>query len=62
MEGLMQGGTAPTTAANAGVQLPPDLSRQYELGVKTTLGKALLTVALFDINEAFEYSGNRDHR
>jgi iron complex outermembrane recepter protein len=27
MEGLMQGGTAPTTAANAGVQLPPDLSR-----------------------------------
>jgi iron complex outermembrane recepter protein len=61
MEGLMQGGTAPTTAANAGVQLPPDLSRQYELGVKTTLGKALLTVALFDINEAFEYTDPKDN-
>jgi iron complex outermembrane receptor protein len=72
IEGLQQGGTAPSTAANPGVQLPPDVTRQYEFGAKATLGKALLTAAFFDINEAFDYvdptdnvfksAGREDHK
>lgn len=72
MEGLQQGGTAPPTAANSGVSLAPDTTRQYEIGAKASLGKALVTLALFDINEAFDYldpadntfksAGREDHK
>jgi iron complex outermembrane receptor protein len=56
MQGLEQGGTAPTNAANdPGKSLPPYLSEQYEIGAKLQLGGALLTFAAFDITKAYAY-------
>lgn len=47
VEGLSQGGTAPTTAANSGQMLSPYVSKQQELGVKYDLGKLALGAAYF---------------
>lgn len=50
-----QGGTAPLTAVNASEQLAPGRTEQYEIGAKITLGRILLTAALFDMKRPFEY-------
>lgn len=60
-EGLEKGGTAPTKAANAKETMAPMLSKQYEVGAKATLGGALLTLALFNIDKAYEYTDPADN-
>jgi iron complex outermembrane receptor protein len=57
LEALEPGGTAPFTylghpVSNAGQQMPPAVDRQYEGGVKATLGGTLLTFAVFDMEQA----------
>ncbi|MBL8406053.1 MAG: TonB-dependent receptor [Dechloromonas sp.] len=47
IEGLAQGGTAPSTAANRGEMLAPYVSKQKEAGVKVDLGTLGLTTAYF---------------
>ena len=49
IEGLQAGGTAPYNAMNAGELFAPQVSKQYEVGAKATVGDALLTLALFNI-------------
>ena len=50
---LQAGDLAPGTAANAGVNLPPYRSKEYELGYKASLGGIDLTAALFRIERPF---------
>ncbi len=47
IEGLAQGGTAPSTAANRGEMLAPYVSKQKETGVKFDFGNLGLTTAYF---------------
>lgn len=61
IEGLEQGGTAPTTAANAGDLMAPKTSEQYELGAKATVGDVLYTAAVFDIKRANEFTDPTDN-
>jgi iron complex outermembrane receptor protein len=55
IEGLQTGGIAPTDATNAGQALAPQISEQYEVGVKATVGETLLTLALFNIDKPNAY-------
>ena len=56
VESLEQGGTAPSTAANAGQTFGPLKSRQYELGFKTDRDKWGANVALFRVDKGYEYT------
>lgn len=58
IEGLEMGGTAPDTASNARQVQSPMVSRQKEIGVKATVGKLLLTGAIFDIEKAYEFTNS----
>jgi iron complex outermembrane receptor protein len=62
MEGLEQGAIVPATGSikytNGGEALPPFTDYQYEVGAKATLGGALLTAAVFDIDRALQYAVN----
>ncbi|OEO27222.1 ligand-gated channel [Pseudomonas sp. J237] len=58
IEGLQEGGIAPSTALNAGQALGPEVSEQYELGVKATVGEVLLTAALFNIEKPNSYTNS----
>lgn len=58
IEGLQAGGIAPSTALNAGQALAPQVSEQYEVGVKASLGDTLLTLALFNIDKPNSYTNN----
>lgn len=60
MEGLVNGGSAPSTAANAYAILSPSVSKQVEIGAKTTLGRIDLTAALFQIDKINEYTDPND--
>lgn len=60
-QGLVNGGQAPATAANAYALLSPSVSDQYELGAKARLGKMDLTAALFHINKINEYLDPTDN-
>lgn len=60
-EGLEKGGTAGSTTANSGETMPPLLSKQYEIGAKTTIGQTLFTAALFQIDKAYEYTDPTDN-
>nr|WP_315234923.1 TonB-dependent receptor [uncultured Albidiferax sp.] len=71
IEGLEIGGTAPDGTSNATDIQPPMVSRQKEVGVKATVGKLLLTAAIFDIEKAYEFtdssnlytqSGRQNHK
>lgn len=55
IEGLEQGGIAPSTSLNYGTVMAPMVSRQYEVGAKAQVGGVLVTAALFDIAKAYEY-------
>ena len=57
MEGLQAGGTAPYYARNAGEMFAPQVSKQYELGAKATVGETLLTLALFNIEKPNGFTG-----
>lgn len=60
IEGLEIGGTAPDTASNAREVQSPMVSRQKEVGVKATVGKMLLTGAIFDIEKAYEFTDSNN--
>ncbi|MGV6873088.1 TonB-dependent siderophore receptor [Pseudochelatococcus sp. B33] len=55
IEGLEQGGIAPSTSLNYGTVMAPMVSHQYEVGAKAEVGGVLLTAALFDIEKAYEF-------
>ena len=57
VEGLSQGGIAPSTAANAGEQLAPYLSRQKELGLKYQKGALGASLAVFSTSRPHAYVG-----
>ena len=57
MEGLQAGGTAPYNALNAGEMFAPQVSKQYEIGAKATVGETLLTLALFNIEKPNGFTG-----
>jgi iron complex outermembrane receptor protein len=61
MEGLVNGGTAPSAAANANQILAPSISAQYELGAKANLDRMDLTAALFRIDKVNEYTDPTDN-
>lgn len=48
IEGLSQGGTAPSSAANRGEMLSPYVSKQKEIGVKGDFGSLGFTTAYFN--------------
>ncbi|HGY1010917.1 TPA: TonB-dependent siderophore receptor [Aeromonas salmonicida] len=56
IEGLGQGGTAPTTASNAGEIMKPYQTKQYEVGAKLDLGQFAHTVSLFQIAKPSAYT------
>jgi len=58
---LQAGDTAPGTAANAGVSLPPYRSKEYELGYKASLAKFDFTAALFRIERPFADTNTADN-
>jgi len=60
-EGLSQGSTAPNTAVNAGENLSPFITKQYEVGAKYNAGTFGVTAALFQITQpsAFTNAANR---
>ncbi|GFM86821.1 ligand-gated channel [Pseudomonas cichorii] len=51
IEGLQSGSVAPANAINAGTALAPQISEQYEIGAKASLGDTLVTLALFNIEK-----------
>ncbi|RMQ47417.1 TonB-dependent siderophore receptor [Pseudomonas cichorii] len=58
IEGLQSGGVAPSRATNAGTALAPQISEQYEIGAKATLGETLVTLALFNIDKPNAYTNS----
>jgi len=56
IESLEQGVVVAQTYKNAGEVLPPLRDRQYEIGSKAEIGKMLLTLAVFQIDKANQYS------
>ncbi|MCY1511920.1 Ferrichrome receptor FcuA [compost metagenome] len=55
IEGLSQGGTAPAEAVNAGETFKPDVSKQYEVGVKYDFGTVATTLSAFQIEQPNAY-------
>ncbi len=61
IEGLEQGPIVPITASDAGVILPPAVSQQVELGVRTeALTGVLANMTVFQLERATRYT-NADH-
>ena len=58
IEGLQSGGIAPSRAINAGTALAPQISEQYEIGAKASLGDTLFTLALFNIDKPNTYTNS----
>jgi len=62
IEGLEEGGTAPTTAANYGAILPPAVSKQKELGMRTEAWSGMLfSASLFDIERGSAYTNTQNY-
>jgi iron complex outermembrane receptor protein len=55
IEGLSQGGTAPAEAVNAGETFKPNVSKQYEVGVKYDFGTVATTLSAFQIEQPSAY-------
>jgi iron complex outermembrane recepter protein len=59
IEGLEEGGTAPLTTNNGGQVLPPGISKQDELGVRTeAIAGVMLSGAWFTIERASAYTNS----
>ena len=56
IEGLQAGGIAPSGTLNAGQAFSPEISEQYEVGAKATIGETLLTLAYFNIEKPNSYT------
>jgi iron complex outermembrane receptor protein len=54
-QGIEKGGKASATDTNANQIMPPMVSKQYEAGIKARIGNALVSLAVFDLNKAYEY-------
>ena len=61
IEGLSQGGTAPTNAQNAYQVMPSSHSSQVEFGAKGNLADLQWTLAVFRINQISEYLDPSDN-
>lgn len=66
MEALVAGGTAPNTSGghavgNAGELLSASISKQYEMGVKATIGAVDVSSAVFRIEKVNEYTDPADY-
>lgn len=63
MEGLSQGGTAPSTATNANQVFAPYRSKQVEVGAKYDLGSVGLSASLFRIQQpSYVYDENNNYK
>lgn len=58
IEGMQSGGVAPSGTLNAGQAFAPEVSEQYEIGAKATIGETLLTLAFFNIDKPNAYTAN----
>lgn len=58
IEGLQSGGTVPSDGLNAGQILAPQVSEQYEIGAKATVGETLFTLAFFNIDKPNNYKNS----
>ncbi len=58
IEGLQSGGTVPSDGLNAGQILAPQVSEQYEVGAKATVGETLFTLAFFNIDKPNNYKNS----
>ena len=58
IEGLQSSGVAPARAVNAGTALAPQISEQYEIGAKASIGETLVTLALFNIDKPNTYTNS----
>ncbi len=58
IEGLQSGSVAPSDAINAGQALAPQISEQYEIGAKATVGDTLYTLAFFNIDKPNNYKNS----
>ncbi|HVJ41567.1 MAG TPA: TonB-dependent receptor [Dongiaceae bacterium] len=56
IEGLAQGGTAPTGTTNQGQVTAPFRTKQYEVGTKIDFGKLTATLAAFQITQPSAYT------
>ncbi|WP_083637632.1 TonB-dependent receptor [Neptunomonas phycophila] len=56
IEGLSQGGTAPTTAENAGEVFAPYKTKQKEMGVKLDRGEFTHTLSVYEIKRPSSYT------
>ena len=56
VEGLSQGGTAPLSAANAGENLAPIESEQFEIGAKYDFGSLAATLSFFQIKRPSQFT------
>lgn len=56
IEGLEMGGRSEITNNNPNTIMPPMVSKQKEIGVKTDLSGMSLNAALFEIEKAYEYT------
>lgn len=57
-DSLQSGSSAPTGAANEGEVLAPERSEEIEAGIKVNLGPMDATVAIFQIERPFAYTGD----
>jgi iron complex outermembrane recepter protein len=60
-EALTMGDSAPTNAINYGTLLPPERSKQYEVGVKYDNGKYGASVAAFQIEKPQTYTNSANY-
>lgn len=58
IEGLEQGQIVGAGYTNSGTVMAPMVSRQYETGIKASIGGTLLTMALYQIEKPNQYSNN----
>jgi iron complex outermembrane receptor protein len=56
IEGLQEGSTAPTSAANAGEVFAPTVTEQYEAGIKLDTGQLGLTLSAFQVSQASSFT------
>lgn len=59
-EALAAGAQAPTNAANFGAMLPPERSKQYEVGAKYDNGKFGASLAAFQIEKPMTFTNSAD--
>lgn len=62
IEGLSQGGVAPTGTTNAGQIFSPYKTKQKEVGVKMDSGRMAITTSLFEIERPSAFTSNNEYK